>query len=119
MLPMQPSFSLRIADAELDPDPLDPAAILAGDPQASDAVIWESEDGRIVRGIWQCTPGVVADVEQDEMFVVVSGRASIAFEDGRMLDVGPGDMGVLSRGARTTWTVHETIRKAYQITLTG
>jgi uncharacterized cupin superfamily protein len=80
-------------------------------------VIWESEDGRIVRGIWQCTPGVVADVEQDEMFVVVSGRASIAFEDGRTLDVGPGDMGVLARGARTTWTVHETVRKAYQITL--
>ena len=33
MLPMQPSFSLRIADAELDPDPLDPAAILAGEQQ--------------------------------------------------------------------------------------
>jgi uncharacterized cupin superfamily protein len=26
-------------------------------------------------------------------------------------------MGVLEEGARSTWTVHETLRKAYQILL--
>jgi uncharacterized cupin superfamily protein len=26
-------------------------------------------------------------------------------------------MGVLEEGARTTWTVHETLRKAYEIIL--
>ena len=53
------------------------------------------------------------------MFVVVSGRATIEFEDGASIDVGPGDVCVLEEGARTVWTVHETLRKAYQITPPG
>jgi uncharacterized cupin superfamily protein len=32
------------------------------------------------------------------------------------LQVGPGDLAVLHEGDRTTWTVHETLRKAYAIT---
>ena len=31
--------------------------------------------------------------------------------------VGPGDVCILERGARTTWTVHEPLRKVFQITL--
>jgi L-alanine-DL-glutamate epimerase-like enolase superfamily enzyme len=38
-------------------------------------------------------------------------------EDGPTLKVGPGDMAVLRAGDRTTWTVHETLRKAYAINL--
>ena len=71
----------------------------------------------IVRGIWECTEGVLSDTEADELFVVVSGRATIVFEDSRELTIGPGDAGVLERGARSVWTIHETLRKAYQITL--
>lgn len=33
------------------------------------------------------------------------------------LTVGPGDLAVLREGDRATWTVHETLRKAYEITL--
>ncbi|WP_399185531.1 cupin domain-containing protein [Streptomyces sp. TLI_185] len=36
---------------------------------------------------------------------------------GPTLTVGPGDMAVLRAGDRTTWTVHETLRKAYAISL--
>jgi uncharacterized cupin superfamily protein len=32
-----------------------------------------------------------------------------------VLDVGPGDIGVLPRGAQTTWTIHEELRKVYVI----
>ena len=31
-----------------------------------------------------------------------------------MLEIGPGDVGVLPAGARTTWHVHETLRKVFQ-----
>ena len=80
-------------------------------------MVWESEDGRIIRGVWQISPGVVVDTEAHEMFVVIAGRATIAIDGGNTFDVGPGDMGVLEQGARSTWTVHETLRKAYQILL--
>lgn len=112
------SFSMHIPDADLEPDPLDPDTILEGSPETTGIVLHESEDGAITRGLWQCTPGKVTDVEADEMFVVVSGRATIEFEDGTSLRVGPGDVCVLEQGARTVWTVHETLRKAYQITST-
>ncbi|GII95514.1 cupin domain-containing protein [Sinosporangium siamense] len=116
---MDQSFVVHIPDAELAPDPLDPGQIVSGFPEVSGKVLWESADGRQSRGIWQITPGVVTDVEEDELFVVVSGRATVEVEDGPTLHIGPGDLGVLRRGDRTTWTVHETLRKAYAITLPG
>jgi uncharacterized protein len=112
------SFAVHIPDAELEPDPLDPGSILEGTPETTGVVLFESEDGTVTRGLWQCTPGKVTDVEADEMFVVVSGRATIEFEGGRTIEVGPGDVCLLEEGARTVWTVHETLRKAYQITST-
>ncbi|MGV9311655.1 cupin domain-containing protein [Streptomyces sp. NPDC003691] len=116
---MDHSFAVHIPDAELEPDPPDPAQIVSGAPEISGKLLWESPDGRQLRGIWQITPGVVTDVEEDEMFVVVSGRATVEVEGGPTLRIGPGDLGVLRRGDRTTWTVHETLRKAYAITLPG
>ncbi|MFE7645819.1 cupin domain-containing protein [Streptomyces phaeoluteigriseus] len=114
---MTPSFALHIPDADLVPEPLDPGQVVSGAPEVSGKVVWESPDGRQVRGIWQITPGVVTDTEADELFVVISGSATVEVEGGATLRVGPGDMAVLCAGDRTTWTVHETLRKAYAINL--
>lgn len=114
---MTHSFALHVPDAVLEPEPLDPEQVLSGAPEVSGKVVWESADGRRIRGIWQMTPGVVTDVEADELFVVLAGSATIEVEGGRTLRVGPGDMAVLRAGDRTTWTVHETLRKVYAIEL--
>ncbi|MEN2418491.1 cupin domain-containing protein [Streptomyces rimosus] len=114
------SFAVHIPgvpDAELEPEPLDPAQIISGDPVVTGKVLWESPDGKQIRGIWQITPGVVTDTEANELFVVVSGRATIEVENGPVLEVGPGDACILREGDRTRWTVHETLRKAYHISL--
>jgi uncharacterized cupin superfamily protein len=115
-----PPFSLAVADAVLTPDELDPATIVAGDPRTASLVLHEqpatAPGGRAVeRGVWEITPGVVTDVEADELFVVLSGRATIEIQDGPTLEVGPGDAAVLPEGAVTRWTVHETLRKVYQL----
>ncbi|MGW2486365.1 cupin domain-containing protein [Streptomyces sp. NPDC001606] len=114
---MTRSFALHVPDADLQPEPLDPEQIVSGAPEVTGKVVWESADGRQLRGIWQITPGVVTDTEADEVFVVVSGSATIEVEGGPTLTVGPGDLAVLHAGDRTTWTVHETLRKVYAITL--
>ncbi|WP_033222729.1 cupin domain-containing protein [Kitasatospora phosalacinea] len=111
------SFALHVPDAELEPEPLDPGQIVSGAPEVTGKVVWESADGRQVRGIWQITPGTVTDTEADEMFVVLSGRATVEFEGGPVLELGPGDLAVLREGDRTTWTVHETLRKVYTVNL--
>ncbi|MFE7093595.1 cupin domain-containing protein [Streptomyces erythrochromogenes] len=114
-VPVPASFAVNVADVELEPDDLDPAQIVSGDPVVTGKVLWESADGRQVRGIWQITPGVVTDVEANELFVVVSGRATVEVEGGDTLEVGPGSACVLREGDKTVWTVHETLRKAYHI----
>ena len=116
-LPASGTFSIDPSALELEPAPLDPSQILEGSPSVSERVVWVSEDGRQARGVWQITPGVVTDVEVDEVFVVVSGRATIEVEDGPTVDVGPGDLCVLEPGARTTWRVHETLRKVFHVTI--
>jgi uncharacterized cupin superfamily protein len=118
---LNPPFALAVADAVLSPDELDPGQIVSGDPRVASVVLHSSPatepGGRVVeRGVWEITPGVVTDVEADEVFVVLTGRATIEFEDGRALEVGPGDVAVLPEGAVTRWTVHETLRKVYQVT---
>ncbi|MFG2680524.1 cupin domain-containing protein [Streptomyces sp. NPDC048392] len=91
--------------------------IVSGAPEVTGRVVRESPDGRQVRGIWQMTPGVVTDTEADEVFVVLGGSATIEVAGGPTLKVGPGDLAVLREGDRTTWTVHETLRKAFAVDL--
>jgi uncharacterized protein len=101
---------------ELEPWPLEPDQVVDGDPQVSGRVLDTSADGKVERGVWQHTAGVSRDTESDELFVVLTGRATIEVEDGPTLEVGPGDVGLLHAGDRTTWTVHEDLRKIFQTT---
>ena len=102
-----------LPDHELDLTPLDSSQIVAGEPEVRHLAVATSGDSAV--GIWQHSPGVSTDVEVDEMFVVLRGRATIDFADGTSLDIGPGDLVGYPRGSRTRWTVHETLRKVYVI----
>ncbi|GGM61721.1 cupin domain-containing protein [Microbacterium saperdae] len=94
-------------------EPLPAAEVLAGSPTT--AVHALTEMGGVEIGIWEMTPGSATDTEVDEVFVVLSGHATIAFDDPALPDlaVGPGSVVCLLEGQRTTWTVTETLRKVY------
>jgi uncharacterized cupin superfamily protein len=69
---------------------------------------------RWIAGVWEMTPGVMSDVESDEVFVVLSGSATVEFDDeGETLHIEAGDVVRLAAGARTVWSVTETLRKVY------
>lgn len=104
------------ANIELEAWPLDEEQIVGDVPEVSGLLLDTSADGRIERGIWEHAPGVSRDTESDEIFVVLSGRATIEVENGPTLEVGPGSTGLLHAGDRTTWRVHETLRKVFQVT---
>lgn len=71
--------------------------------------------GGVEVGVWEMTPGVASDTEVDEVFIVLAGRARIAFDEpvAPAIEVGPGSVVRLDAGMRTTWTVTETLRKIY------
>ncbi len=104
--------TLHAVTDQLEPEELHPDQILSGDPKTYLLVLAESEDGA-ESGLWRCTPGIVTDTEVEESFLVITGRATIEFEDGTSVKVGPGDTHRFSGGENTVWTVEETLLKAY------
>lgn len=97
----------------LSHEPLPAEEVRGGSPTAASAVLATLGDTEI--GVWEMTPGTASDTEADEVFVVLSGRATITFDDPSLPDVevGPGSVVRLAEGQRTVWTVTETLRKIY------
>ncbi len=121
--PNEPSAAQRCAAFDalglaLDPSPLDAAQVLAGTPETASRQLTAGPGGGSTGaawevGVWEHTVGTSTDVEADEVFVVLSGRATVEVEGGPRLELSPGTVGLLAAGARTTWRVHQTLRKVY------
>lgn len=90
-------------------EPVPPEQVMAGAPRTG---LVELTDAI---GVWEHTPGTSTDIEADEVFVVLSGSATVAFEDPPLppIELQPGAVVRLTAGMRTVWTVHETLRKVY------
>ena len=113
---MQPNSVVPAATIALDHEPVPPTQTVRGEPTTAAAAI--DEFGGVEVGVWEMTPGVMSDVETDEVFVVLSGSATVEFADGRpTMHLGPGDLVRLSAGAETVWTVTETLRKVYVVSV--
>lgn len=101
---------VRAGTAPLPHEPLPDEQVSSGAPTSG--LLELGTLGDVEYGIWEITPGVSTDVEADEVFVVLSGRARIDFADSSV-EIGAGDVVRLRAGERTVWTVTETLRKVY------
>lgn len=104
----------------LEHEPVPDEQVVAGSPTTGLLTLGELGDCSV--GLWEMAPGAMWDVESDEVFVVISGRGRVDFEDvpgeGQSplpdsIDLGPGSVVRLSAGMRTVWTVTETLRKVW------
>lgn len=64
-------------------------------------------------GIWGQSRGGMIDVEADEVFVMLAGRATVTLDDGAEIALVPGTLCALRAGMRTRWDVDEDLRKLY------
>jgi uncharacterized cupin superfamily protein len=103
-----PNRLLATSDTHLPRLELDPAQVRNATPTAE---LLQLADSGFACGLWEHTAGSSTDVEVDEVFVVLSGRASIDIAGEVSIDVGPGDVVQLEAGTRTTWRIHEDLRK--------
>ncbi|TDZ93508.1 cupin domain-containing protein [Mycobacteroides salmoniphilum] len=101
---------INAAAWELDLEALT-EGVITGEPRAGAQAIYSIWGVEI--GIWEMTPGAASDVEEDEIFVVLSGLGSIQHEDGSITPLHPGRLVRLHAGHRNTWHVTHTIRKVY------
>lgn len=102
---------IRLADVDVPLEPLPAREVVAGAPAAGSIALATIGEAEV--GVWRMTAGVATDVEADEAFIVLSGRATIRFADDETVDVAAGDLVTLRAGERTEWTVHETLTKVY------
>lgn len=108
---LTPGMLVDAAGATLAHEPLPAEQVVAGTPTTG-LLVLDERDGHEI-GVWEMTPGTATDVEVDEVFVVLAGRARVEFEDVPAIELAPGAVVRLRAGMRTVWTVHETLRKVY------
>jgi uncharacterized protein len=108
---LEPGVLLEAAEFALDHAPLPADKVLAGTPTTAEAVLYQVDVAEI--GVWEMTPGSATDVEANEFFVVIAGRATLQIDGAGPVELTPGAAMQLTEGMRTVWTVHETLRKIY------
>ncbi|MCH9719065.1 MAG: cupin domain-containing protein [Actinomycetia bacterium] len=100
---------------QIDSLPLPKDQLVAGAPNAG---MLDFGTAGFACGLWEHSEGVSTDVEADEVFVVLSGRARIEIVGQQDLEIEPGNVVLLEAGAETTWHVTEPLRK-FWVTATG
>ena len=113
-----PAFRpVSLGGLDLRLDPVDADAVAAGAPSTGfvDLISLRSADV----GVWEMTVGGMFDTETDEVFVVLSGAASVTpiglgpTATGEPITLRPGDLCRLTAGMRTRWDVTSALRKLY------
>jgi len=112
---LTPGFVVQANAMVLLHEALPTDRVVAGAPTTGLAVLVEAAPERNGPeiGVWEMTPGTVTDVEEDEVFVVLAGRATVLMQGLDAVELTPGSVVQLTAGMATTWTVHETLRKLY------
>lgn len=110
-LPLDAATVLQALTLELEHEPVEAERVVSGNPTTGIEALAEFEGVEV--GVWEITPGTVTDVEVDEVFVVLSGHATLRRDDGSESELVAGSVGRLEDGEETEWEVHETLRKIY------
>jgi len=76
------------------------------------------DDGATSGGLWKPGPdtgSVVSGLELParETIVVLEGSARIEVQDGPTLELGPGDMATMPKGAVTTWLISPDFKEIW------
>jgi uncharacterized protein len=109
---------LRDLTAPLEKDAPWPGTPVSGDPHTKTWNLHTSDDGKILAGIWESTPGVwKIDYDAWEYCHLLAGRCTIQIEGKPAVELKTGDVFVVESGAKGTWTVHENLRKYYVFAL--
>lgn len=112
---LQPIEAVDATRIDVLSDDVDGSLRLGGTPRTGSVEL--DAPGGVPMGVWEMTAGAMRDVEVDEVFVVVSGEATVDLvEDGEVVatvDLRPGVVCRLRAGMTTRWSVPDRLRKVY------
>lgn len=107
-----PFVASRLDGKELQPAPIEPSWVLAGDPQARCVEHHASADGDSITAVWDCTAGTFRwRFGWDETVVILEGEVHVTAQDGTERRLVAGDMAYFRAGSEADWHVENYVRK--------
>ncbi len=103
--------SYNAAETEVVHRPLRPE--LAVTEGVTTAVATLDAEGDMEVGVWEHSVGTSRDTEVEEVFIVLAGKGRVTCDEGGVIELAPGVVGMLPAGAHTTWAVTEPLRKVW------
>ena len=77
-----------------------------------------SEDGKLLTGFWEATPGTYrVTYNADEMVHMFEGKATLKDDDGNSVTYKAGDSFLVKAGFKGTWKTEQTVRKIFAISV--
>ncbi|SAK92512.1 cupin [Caballeronia catudaia] len=104
--------SVHLDDVLLEPDPIDPAWILEGNPVARSGRWSQSLDTTTTSWVWDCTAGRFNwYFHEDETIYVIEGEVIITAEGQEPCTLRAGHAALFYAGTRSEWCVPRYVRK--------
>jgi|SRR5690625_111746 len=105
-------------DVEISHEPIEPAQRIDGDAAVTTGYLELGTLNGCSVGIWEMSAGQMADIEEDEYFVVLAGRGTVQVlpENGfteQTQELTVGSVVRLTAGMNTVWKVDEPLRKIF------
>jgi uncharacterized protein len=106
---------------DIEPEDSAPPAdrVVKGDPRFRTWTVEEADDGALISGVWEATPGTWRVSYDEWEFCNITSGISILHEDGAPAPhvLRAGDNFVIRPGFSGLWEVVETTRKAFVVRL--
>lgn len=93
------------------------SAFTTEDHTESSHKFFETSDGSITSGVWECAP-ILVEIDAysvNELMTVLSGSLSLTDAHGKKDTFIAGDTFLIPKGARVTLEITETLRKFFMI----
>jgi uncharacterized cupin superfamily protein len=108
------SLFFEAASATIVTEPVPVEQVISGQPETGSVElgVWSGKEV----GVWEMTPGVMSDVEADEVCIILSGMGTVQRTIGAGTihqELKPGVVLELRQGEETIWSVSESVRKVY------
>ena len=97
---------------------LDGWVVTKGKPEMKTWVMHTSEDGSMISGYWEATPGTYhATYTEYEFVYLIEGKIIITADGQSPVTVKAGDAFVVEASFKGTWEIVESVRKHFDIKL--
>ena len=99
-------------------DDLEGWVVTEGTPTMKTWIMHSSEDGTMISGYWEATPGTYHATYKDYEFVhLIEGEIVIAEDGKKPITLRAGDAFVVEAGFSGSWKIVESVRKHFDIRL--